>query len=150
MIRCGTSRSSPDRDRLLKGEVAAAFFSSVLAQARQQGLRSAEHFTVDGTLIEAWAGQKSFQRKADPAAKPPLNEDDPSNLSVNFHGEHRRNATHQSTTDPQACLARKGKGKEAKLSYSAHVLMENHHGLAVNCCVTRASGHAEPKRRWPW
>jgi IS5 family transposase len=121
--------------------VAEAFFAAVLAQARQQGLLSDEHFTVDGTLIEAWAGQKSFQRKDGHWAPPPG--DASGNPSVNFHGEQRRNDSHQSTTDPQARLARKGPGKEAKLSYAGHVLMENRHGLAVNCCVTQASGRAE-------
>jgi transposase len=130
-----------NRDRLLKGEVAEAFFAAVLAQARQQGLLSDEHFTVDGTLIEAWAGQKSFKRKDGNPAPPPG--DAPGNPTVNFHGEQRRNDTHQSTTDPQARLARKGPGKEAKLSYAGHVLMENRHGLAVNCCVTQATGRAE-------
>jgi IS5 family transposase len=132
-----------NRDRLLKGEVAEAFFAAVLAHARQRSLLSDEHFTVDGTLIEAWAGQKSFKRKDQPDAKTPP--DDPGNPSVDFHGERRSNDTHQSTTDPQALLARKGKGKESKLSYTGHVLMENRHGLAVNCCVTRATGRAEPE-----
>ena len=132
-----------NRDRLLKGEVAEAFFAAVLAQARQRSLLSDEHFTVDGTLLEAWAGQKSFKRKDQPDSKTPP--DDPGNPSVDFHGERRSNDTHQSTTDPQALLARKGKGKESKLSYAGHVLMENRHGLAVNCCVTRASGRAEPE-----
>jgi transposase len=131
-----------NRDRLLKGEVAEAFFAAVLAQARQRGLLSDEHFTVDGTLIEAWAGQKSFKRKDGNAAKT-SDDDDPGNPTVNFHGEERRNDTHQSTTDPQALLARKGQGKESKLSYAAHVLMENRNGLAVNCCVTQATGRAE-------
>jgi transposase len=131
-----------NRDRLLKGEVAEAFFAAVLAQARQRGLLSDEHFTVDGTLIEAWAGHKSFKRKDAKAAKTP-HDDDPGNPTVNFHGEERRNDTHQSTTDPQALLARKGQGKESKLSYAAHVLMENRNGLAVNCCVTQATGRAE-------
>ncbi len=131
-----------NRERLLKGEVAAEFFSAVLDQARLQGLLSDEHFTVAGTLIEAWASHKSFQRKdVDPKTPP----DDPGNPSVNFHGERRRNATHQSTTDPEARLARKGAGKEAKLSYAGHVLMENRHGLAVQGCVTQASGRAEPE-----
>jgi transposase len=135
-----------NRNRLLKGKVADAFFAAVLAQARQQGLLSDEHFTVDGTLIEAWAGHKSFKRKEDvEAAKTPPKDDDPGNPSVNFHGEQRSNDTHQSTTDPQARLARKGAGKEAKLSYAGHVLMENRHGLAVNCCITQASGRAEPE-----
>ena len=131
-----------NRGRLLKGEVADAFFAAVLAQARQRGLLSDEHFTVDGTLIEAWAGQKSFKRKDGKSAKTP-HDNDPGNPTVNFHGEERRNDTHQSTTDREALLARKGQGKESKLSYAAHVLMENRHGLAVNCCVTQASGRAE-------
>jgi len=135
-----------NRDRLLKGKVAEEFFAAVLAQARQRGLLADEHFTVDGTLIEAWAGQKSFKRKEHAkAAETPPKDDDPGNPSVNFHGEQRRNATHQSTTDPQALLARKGAGKEAKLSYAGHVLMENRNGLAVNCCATQATGHAEPE-----
>jgi transposase len=134
-----------NRDRLLKGQVAAAFFVAVLAQARQGGLLSEEHFTVDGTLIEAWAGQKSFKRKDVKSAATPPPDDDPGNPTVNFHGEQRSNDTHQSTTDPQALLARKGKGKEAKLSYAGHVLMENRHGLAVDCCVTQATGRAEPE-----
>jgi transposase len=134
-----------NRDRLLKGEVAEAFFAAVLAQARQRDLLSDEHFTVDGTLIEAWAGQKSFKRKDGTAAETPPKDDDPGNPSVDFHGEQRGNATHQSTTDPEALLARKGAGKEAKLSYTGHVLMENRHGLAVNCRVTQATGRAEPE-----
>ena len=132
-----------NRDRLLKSEVADAFFAAVLAQAHQRGLLSDEHFTVDGTLLEAWAGQKSFKRKEHADSEIPP--DDPGNPSVDFHGEQRRNDTHQSTTDPQALLARKGKGKESKLSYAGHVLMENRHGLAVNCCVTQATGRAEPE-----
>src|ERR1700752_211529 len=132
-----------NRDRLLKSEVADAFFAAVLAQAHQRGLLSDEHFTVDGTLLEAWAGQKSFKRKEHADSEIPP--DDPGNPSVDFHGEQRRNDTHQSTTDPQALLARKGKGKESKLSYAGDVLMENRHGLAVNCCVTQATGRAEPE-----
>jgi len=132
---------SKNRDRLLAGKVADAFFAAVLAQARAQGLLSDEHFTVDGTLIEAWAGAKSFKRKDDSDAPPP--DDDPGNPSVDFHGERRRNDTHQSTTDPEARLARKGPGKEAKLSYAGHVLMENRNGLAVGGCVTQATGRAE-------
>ncbi len=132
-----------NRDRLLKGEVAEAFFAAVLAQAGQRGLLSDEHFTVDGTLIEAWAGQKSFKRKDSKPDETSSGNDDPGNLSVDFHGERRSNDTHQSTTDPDARLARKGAGKEAKLSYAGHVLMENRRGLAVNCCVTQATGRAE-------
>jgi IS5 family transposase len=114
----------------------------VLEQAREQGLLSDEHFTVDGTLIEAWAGHKSFKRKDQGASNTPP-DDDPGNPSVDFHGEQRRNDTHQSTTDPDALLARKGAGKEAKLSYAGHVLMENRNGLAVDGCVTQATGRAE-------
>lgn len=135
---------SKNRDRLLGGEVADAFFSAVLGQARGHGLLSDEHFTVDGTLIEAWAGQKSFKRKDHSDSNIPP-DDDPGNPSVDFHGERRRNDTHQSTTDPQALLARKGKGKESRLSYAGHVLMENRHGLAVDGCVTQATGRAEPE-----
>jgi transposase len=133
-----------NRERLLAGEVAEGFFAAVLGQAREGGLLSDEHFTVDGTLIEAWAGHKSFKRKDgnDPKTPP---DDDPGNPSVDFHGERRRNDTHQSTTDPQALLARKGQGKESKLSFAGHVLMENRHGLAVNGCVTQATGRAEPQ-----
>jgi IS5 family transposase len=112
----------------------------VLAQASSRALLSSEHFTVDGTLIEAWASHKSFKRKDGSDQQPP---DDPGNPTVDFHGERRSNATHQSTTDPDARLARKGKGKEAKLSYAGHVLMENRNGLAVNACVNLAEGRAE-------
>jgi transposase len=128
-----------NRERLLQGDIARAFFERVLAQATAQQLLSAEHFTVDGTLIEAWASLKSFKKKGT-AATPP---DDPSNPTVNFHGEKRRNATHASTTDPEARLMRKGHGREAKLSYHGHVLMENRHGLAIESCVTQATGTAE-------
>jgi transposase len=133
---------SKNRDRLLDAEVAKGFFAEVLAQARRGGLLSTEHFTVDGTLIEAWAGHKSFKRKDSAGGQPP---DDPGNPTVDFHGEQRSNATHQSTTDPEARLARKGAGKEAKLSYAGHVLMENRNGIAVNGQVTEADGRAEPK-----
>jgi transposase len=132
---------SKNRDRLLEGEIAAGFFAAVVEQARAKGLLSDEHFTVDGTLIEAWASLKSFQRKDQSEPKPPP--DDPGNPSIDFHGERRRNDTHQSTTDPVALLARKGPGKEAKLSYAGHVLMENRNGLAVGGCVTQATGRAE-------
>jgi transposase len=131
-----------NRERLLVAEVAQGFFNAVLEQAAAQGLLSNEHFTVDGTLIEAWAGHKSFKRKGDDPQPPP---DDPGNPSVDFHGERRTNATHQSTSDPQARLARKGPGKEAKLSYAGHVQMDNRHGLVVNTRLTQASGSAEPE-----
>src|ERR1700716_2424834 len=114
-----------NRERLLAGDIAQAFFARVLAQARQRGLLSDEHFTVDGTLIEAWASLKSFKRK-DAAGGPPP--DDPGNPTVDFHGERRRNATHGSTTDPDARLFRKAKGHEAQLAYQGHVLMDNRHG----------------------
>src|SRR5262245_4071062 len=131
---------SKNRDRLLQGDVAAAFFDAVVDQARQAGLLSDEHFTVDGTLLEAWASLKSFRRKdAGPTAPP----DDPGNPTVNFHGEARRNDTHQSTTDPDARLARKGVAREAKLSYAGHVLLDNRHGFVANVCVTAATGTAE-------
>ena len=133
---------SKNRERLLEGGIAEGFFQAVVEQARAQGLLSDEHFTVDGTLIEAWAGHKSFKRKDQSAVKTPP-DDDPGNPSIDFHGEQRRNDTHQSTTDPEALLARKGPGKEAKLSYAGHVLMENRNGLAVDGCVTQATGRAE-------
>ena len=130
-----------NRERLLVGEVAQGFFNAVVEQADAQGLLSNEHFTVDGTLIEAWAGHKSFKRKGADQPTPP---DDPGNPSVDFHGERRSNATHQSTTDPDARLARKGPGKEARLCYAGHVQMDNRHGLVVNTRLTQASGKAEP------
>src|SRR5437763_9947718 len=131
---------SKNRDRLLKSDIAAAFFDAVLAQARGADLLSDEHFTVDGTLLEAWASLKSFRRKDDDQTTPP---DDPGNPTVNFRGESRRNDTHQSTTDPDAQLARKGQGKEARLSYAGHVLLDNRHGLVANVCATAATGTAE-------
>jgi transposase len=129
-----------NRERLLAGNIAQAFFERALAQARGRGFLSDEHFTVDGTLIEAWASLKSFKRK-DAAGGPPP--DDPGNPTVDFHGERRSNLTHVSLTDPDARLVRKTKGHEAKLAYQGHVLMENRHGLAVEGCATRASGYAE-------
>ena len=128
-----------NRNRLLEGDVAREFLSAVLNQAREENLTSDEHFTVDGTLLEACASLKSFQRK-DQKQDPP---DDPGNPSVDFHGEERRNETHQSTTDPDAMLARKGNGKEAKLSYNANLLTENRNGLVVNTEVFQANGTAE-------
>jgi transposase len=129
-----------NRDRLLAGEVAHAFFEQVLARARGQQLLSSEHFTVDGTLIEAWASLKSFKPKAAP---PPESPDDPGNPSVDFRGEKRSNATHASSTDPDARLYKKAKGQEAKLGYLGHVLMENRNGLIVNTRLTQATGTAE-------
>lgn len=132
---------SKNRDRLLEGDVAEAFFDEVLQEAKGKELLSDEHFTVDGTLIEAWAGLKSFQRKDGQGAGP--SDSDPGNPTINFHGESRRNDTHASTTDPESRLARKGDGKESKLSYGAHVLLENRHGLVVNTRVTLATGTCE-------
>jgi len=130
-----------NRRRLLKHEVAQRFFDEVVRQAAGLGLLSDEHFTVDGTLIEAAASLKSFRPKdTPPSATPP---DDPGNPTVNFHGERRSNATHQSTTDPEARLAKKGKGKEAHLAFMGHALMENRHGLLVDFQLTQATGTAE-------
>jgi transposase len=131
---------SKNRDRLLAADVAALFFLQVLDEAKAQDLVSDEHFTVDGTLLEAWASLKSFQKVG---AAPPPPADDPGNPTVDVHGETRTNDTHASTTDPDAMLARKGAGKEAKLSYSGHVLMENRNGLAVDVTVRLATGTAE-------
>jgi len=129
-----------NRDRLLKADVAKRFFELVVAEARNLDLMSDEHFTVDGTLLEACAGLKSFRKTDQTNAVPP---DDPCNPTVNFHGEKRSNDTHRSTTDPDAKLARKGHGKEARLSYSGHVLMENRNGLVADAEVLQASGTAE-------
>ena len=128
-----------NRDRLLDGDVADAFFTEVLAAIKADGLLSDEHFTVDGTLLEAWASHKSFKPKGG-ADRPP---DDPKNPTVNFRGQTRRNDTHQSTTDPDARLYKKAVGREAKLGYLAHLLTENRHGLIIDTAVTAASGTAE-------
>jgi transposase len=126
-----------NRDRLLDGDIAAAFFDAVLIHADTERLLSDEHFTVDGTLLEAWASQKSFRPR----------DDDPSsgagNPTVNFHGQRRRNATHRSTTDPDARLYKKARGREARLGYLGHVLMEHRSGLIVKATVTPADGHGE-------
>lgn len=129
-----------NRDRLLEGDIATAFLGQVVGLARQQGLLSDEHFTVDGTLLEAWASLKSFKKKDQKPGPPP---DDPGNPTVNFHGEKRTNQTHHSTTDPDARLFRKGAGKEAKLSYMGHALMDNRYGLAVGALLSSATGRAE-------
>lgn len=136
------SSFTKNRDRLLEHDVAGEFFQAVVEQARARGLLSSEHFAVDGTLIEAWASLKSFRPKDEkPEDREPP--DDPSNPTVNFHGEKRGNETHASTTDPEARLARKGHGKEAKLCFSAHALMENRNGLLVDLRVDHATGTAE-------
>ncbi len=129
-----------NRDRLLRAEVAKEFLARVVAQAREQGWTSDEHFTVDGTLLEAWASLKSFQRKDQQDSSPP---EDRGNPTVDFHGEKRSNQTHESKSDPEAQLARKGVGKEAKLSYSGNLLVENRHGLIMSSRVWEATGIAE-------
>jgi len=129
-----------NRERLMDHEVGRLFFDSVVRQARSGGLMSDDHFTVDGTLIEAWASLKSFRRKGEARS---VSDDDPGNPTVDFHGEKRRNETHESTTDPESRLMRKGKGKEAKLCYGAHALMENKNGLLVDVKVTKATKTAE-------
>jgi len=137
------STFSKNRERFLESDIATEFFDAVLGQARTEGLLSAEHFTVDGTLIEAWASLKSFRPKDDPET--PGGAPSGRNEEVNFHGQQRANDTHASTTDPEARLYRKGNGKEAKLSFMGHVLMENRNGLVVplGAGLTRASGTAE-------
>jgi transposase len=129
-----------NRERLLSADVAQKFFDLVLGEAKGLDLLSDEHFTVDGTLLEACASLKSFKKVQGEEQPAP---DDPGNPTVDFHGETRSNDTHSSNTDPDAMLARKGKGKEAKLSYAGHVLMENRSGLAVDAMVTQATGTAE-------
>jgi transposase len=135
------STFSKNRDRLLEGDVAAKFMTTVLDQRRVKRLLSADHFSVDGTLVEAWASMKSFRPKDD-AGEPPA----PSggrNREADYHGQTRSNETHASTTDPEARLYRKGPGKEAKLCFMGHALMENRSGLVVDACLTEANGHAE-------
>ena len=129
-----------NRQRLLEHAVGQQLFATVLVGADRHGLLSDEHFTVDGTLIEAAASLKSFKSKG---GEPASDDGDPGNPSVDFHGEKRRNKTHQSTTDPEARLFRKGKGKEAKLVFMAHALMENRNGLLTDFQVSEASGTAE-------
>jgi len=135
------STFSKNRDRLLEGEIAARFLAAVLAQPRIKRLLSSEHFSVDGTLIEAWASMKSFKPK-----QPPAGGDSGGggrNAPADFRGEKRSNQTHGSTTDPDARLYRKGPGMEAKLCFIGHGLMENRSGLIVDARLTRVSGHAE-------
>lgn len=134
------SSFSKNKERLLKHEVAREFLGVVLGEARRRKLLSEDHFTVDGTLLEAWASLKSFRSKDGSGHLPTGGEKNP---EVDFHGEKRRNDTHQSTTDPEAMLARKGRGKEAKLNFMGHVLMENRNGLIVNTAMTQATGTAE-------
>lgn len=142
------STFSKNRARLIEGDIADRFFSLVVELANKKRLVSKEHFSVDGTLVEAWASLKSFQRKDDSDNKN-NNKDDNSgdggrNASVDFHGEKRSNETHESTTDSEAKLYTKSKGQAAKLSYMGHVIMENRNGLAVDTRVTQPGYHAEP------
>ena len=132
---------SKNRDRLLEGDIAAKFLAAVLAQPKVKKLLSSDHFSVDGTLIEAWASMKSVKPK-DGSAEPPV-QGGGRNAEADFHGQKRSNDTHASTTDPDARLYRKGKGKETKLCFIGHGLMENRHGLLVDACLTLAGGHAE-------
>jgi transposase len=136
------STFSKNRDRLLEGEVAQVFFKEVLALAREHQSLSDEHFTVDGTMIEAWAGQKSFRRKGE-ASTGSSPGDDPGNPTVDYRGEKRRNATHESTTDPQARLYKKAPGQQSRLCFLGHVLTENRNGLVVDARLTQATGTAE-------
>jgi len=136
----GPATFTKNRDRLLQADVAKELLARVVAQASAQGLSSDEHFTVDGTLLEAWAGAKSFQAKEEKSETPP---DDPGNPTVDFHGERRSNETHESKTDPEARMARKGEGKESKLSYCGNLLVENRNGLIVAAEVFQANGTAE-------
>ncbi len=132
---------SKNRDRLLEGDIAAKFLAAVLAQPKVKKLLSSDHFSVDGTLIEAWASMKSVKAK-DGSGEPPA-QGGGRNAEADFHGQKRSNDTHASTTDPDARLYRKGKGKETKLCFIGHGLMENRHGLLVDACLTQADGHAE-------
>jgi transposase len=139
---------SKNRDRLLEGDVAQKFLASVLSQPRVKGLLSNEHFSIDGTLIEAWAGHKSFKPKDGPDDGPDDGADDGGgsggrNADRDFRGERRRNETHASTTDPEARLYRKGRGQPAELCHMGHLLMENRHGLIVGATLTCATGTAE-------
>jgi IS5 family transposase len=132
---------SKNRDRLLEGEIATKFLTAILAQPQVKRLLSSDHFSVDGTLIEAWASMKSFKPKNDGGNEPPPGGG--RNAETDFRGEKRSNETHASTSDPDAMLYRKGSGMEAKLCFIGHALMENRHGIFVDTRLTRISGHAE-------
>jgi len=127
-----------NRERLFAGDIADGLLAGVVGTAEARGLLSKEHFSVDGTLLEAWASQKSFRPKDAPPS--PGDDDDPKNPTVNFRGERRTNATHASTTDPDARLAKKGRGQGAKLAYQASMLIDNRHGLVVQTVVGPADG----------
>ncbi len=140
------STFSKNRDQLLEGDITAKFMAAVLAQPRMKRLLSSDHFSVDGTLIEAWASLKSFkpkQESGNPSGGGGSSSGGGRNVEVKFHGEKRSNASHASTTDPQAKLYRKGKSKEAQLCFMGLGLMENCNGLLVDACLTGADGHAE-------
>ncbi|MGQ7794667.1 IS5 family transposase [Faunimonas sp. B44] len=141
------STFSKNRDRLLAGDIAARFLSAVVAHARVKRLLSSEHFSVDGTLIQAWASMKSFRPTEEPGEGSGPDEPPPAlggrNAEADFRGEKRSNATHASTTDPDAKLYRKGPGREAKLAFLGHALMENRSGRLVDACLTKVCGHAE-------
>jgi transposase len=141
-----------NRDRLLSGKVAARFFEQVIEQARERGLTSNQHFTVDGTLVQAWANFKSFEPKGDKDEIKNGGSDDhdgfgsggdAGNPAVDFRGQKRSNATHESKTDAESRLYKKSRGSEAKLSYMGHVMMENRNGIAVDARLTKATGTAE-------
>jgi transposase len=134
------STFSKNRQRLLEHDVARQFFQAVIEEAKQRELLSEEHFTVDGTLLEAWASMKSVQPKEDEGGPPQRGFKNP---DVDFRGEKRSNETHASRTDPEALLMRKGPGKETKLCFAGHVLMENRNGLIVDIDLTQATGRAE-------
>ncbi len=134
------STFSKNRDRLIEHDAAGLLFDGVVAQARAQGLLSSEHFSVDGTLVRAWASLKSFVPKDGP---PPPASGSKSNPEVNFRGDKRTNETHESRTDPQSRLFRKSKNTEAILCYMGHVLMENRNGLVLDERLTQATGTAE-------
>ncbi len=141
------STFSKNRDRRLAGDVAAQFLSTVLAGRRVKRLLSSEHFSVDGMLIQAWASMKSFRPVEEPGQGSDPNEPPPAsggrNADADFRGEKRSNATHASTTDPDAKLCRTGPGMEARLVFLGHALMENRSGLMVDACLTKVSGLAE-------
>jgi len=131
---------SKNRDRLLEGDIATRFLAAVVNQTRVRSLLSHEHFSVDGTLIQAWASMKSFRRKGYADEDPP---DEGRNAERNFRGEKRSNDTHASTTDPEAKLYRKGDGQSSRMCFMGHLLMENRNGLIVDAALTQASGTAE-------
>jgi len=135
------STFSKNRDRLLEGDIAVKFLNAILGQPKVKRLLSTDHFSVDGTLVQAWASMKSFKPKE--GGNEPPDDGGGRNREADFHGEKRSNETHESTTDPEARLYRKGPGKEAKLCFIGHTLMENRHALIVGACLTPADGHAE-------